>query len=378
MIQYVMPLPHRQLEGECNTLQPWFNHQEAVEDLRVFGCVYDLSGLNDYHKYKTVSHYNNSLIERILYTEIPLFDQKNWWKSATSVYPVWSKTYHLPFCPKAEIHRYLNGSKYMSSTGSIDPGISQTLFTGMCRTLKQCQLDGMLDEQQLYYLDRMVPGDDSINLSQYQTFNDWANYIHDGYATNEDLADAMTDVDILPKYPTSSDHMDFVDPIAAKDVVSMMAPWQQMLPPQPIVGPFKIDHNTSFTSLPDLTSDSLRKLLWELESSAFTDVQFTMTSNNGFVVNPKHAYCVYMGFKSVNYDRPEFVAEYENLVRAFQVYSTARFNYWPTPKSVQLTKTWNEEVFIKFTFGNNLPDENYLYDLAALSIGSPSFTDING
>lgn len=377
MICNIVPLPNRKMSGYVSTIQPLFLRKDAMEDTFGFGCDYDLEFLSDLHKYKTIERVGDYLIERIIYTQEPLFQVMKWWECHMPIYPVWSKMYKVPFGPHATVYRYLNGSAALTSFGCIETPLIQTIFTPMYKEIHNVGLDDIVDDKAKDLSKFVVPGDDDCNMSAVMTAKDMIERTKEGEAYPDELAELWLDCNFEPKYLDDPYHRLFGMYPTAAQLKPILGPQYRMQPMPPCVDPFRLNAKTTFDYETQFAHGTIKDLMSRLEDSGYTDIKVSMKRNkNGQVVIQSDMQVMYLGLSTV-YQRPDFVNEKESIIRIFTSFASAIMGQFPNPIGVSLIKTWNEEVFI-IVHINDKEDDKYFFDLAALSIGSPSFTDING
>ena len=377
MICNIVPLPNRKITGYVSTIQPLFIRKEAMEDTYGFGCDYDMEFLSDFHKYKTIERVGDYLIERIIYTQEPMFQIHKWWECHLPIYPIWSKMYKLPFGPHATIYRYLTGSSALTSFGCIETPLTQTIFTPVYKEMHHIGLDDIVDEKSKDLSRFVVPGDDDANMSMCMSAKDMINRTKEGEAYPDELADIWLDCNFEPKYLDDPYHRLFGTYPTANQLKSIIGPQYHMQPMPPAIDPFKLNAKTTFDYETQFGQGTIKDLMSRLEESGYTDIEMSIRRDkNGQCVIETNMQVMYLGPSTV-YQRSDFVSEKDSLIRVFRSFASALIGMFPNPLGVSVIKTWNEEVFI-IVHVNDKEDDKYFFDLAALSIGSPSFTDING
>lgn len=376
MICNIVPLPKRTMCGSISTMQPLFMRKDALEDTWGFGCDYELDGLNEFYKYKTIERFGDSIVERIVYCKEPLLQTKKWWDCTIPIYPVWSKMYNVPFKPSAYVYRYLEGSAYLASCGSVEHPLTQTIFSSVYNDLRINGMMDMIEDDKTQLSEYVVPGTDEMNMSTVMGIKDVLNQ----YKEND------IDVDEVGEWLGQGMYLNYLpDPYhplfgkcpTANELKPLLSRSYLMNPIQQIPDPFLLNAKTDFNYDTQLANGTIQTLMQDIERSGYTDIKMSVkrTKDCNLVVESDMS-VMYLGFSSV-YNREDFVGEKNHLLNAFMSFASAIMAQFPNPIGVSLIKTWYEEIFIIIHI-NDKEDDKYFIDLAALSIGSPSFTDING
>jgi len=285
--------------------------------------------------------------------------------------------YRVPFGPRATVYRYLTGSAALTSFGCIETPLIQTIFTPVYKEMHHIGLDDIVDEKSKDLSKFVVPGDDDVNMSMCMSAKDMIDRTKEGEASPDELADIWLDCNFEPKYLDDPYHRLFGTYPTANQLKSIIGPQYHMQPMPPTIDPFKLNAKTTFDYETQFGQGTIKDLMLRLETSGYTDIEMSIRRDkNGQCVIETNMQIMYLGPSTV-YQRPDFVSEKDSLIRAFRSFSSALIGMFPNPIGVSVIKTWNEEVFI-IVHVNDKEDDKYFFDLAALSIGSPSFTDING
>lgn len=373
MIHNIVPLPVRELTGEVSTIQPLFRRKDALEDTYCFGCSYDLLAFSGMHKYKTIERFGDYLVERIVYSDDPVFEVKKWWTAGIPLFPVWSKMYSIPFKPITNVYRYLEGSAQIASRGCIEHPLTQTIFTPLWNEMRQLGLDGMEIPEVAELSTYVVPGDDGRTMEAYAYTKD---LLTDLKETNDfEFFDYnYTGFNMGPRFIEDPYHGLFGNALVASDLKPLLSPHFVQSPIPEIKEPFEITAKVGFDYSTELASGTIQELMYALEQSGYTDIRMHFDRRINKVT--ADMYNGYLGMSPV-YTRQDWVEEKNGLIKEFMRYANVVIGLYPNPVAVTLIKNWYEEVFIVLHI-NDKEDDKYLFDLSALSIGSPAFTDING
>lgn len=383
MILNIVPLPKRKLCGCVSSMQPLFVKNDAIEDTWGFGCTYDISDLNNFSKYKLVERIKDFVVERIIYSNDPLTRITKWWDTDLQLYPVWSKMLSVPFKPHACVYRYLDASAYLAMCGCVDHPITQTIFTPVYTQLRTLGLGDLGNTGADKLATYVVPGDDETNMYGVTVLK---NAIEDDIQNCSDAETSIADTlgynggvaaTLGLKYQADPYYALYGKCPIARQLKPLIS-WQYLK--SPILenpDPFWINAKTVTEYDCQMWNGTLKTFLYCLESSGYTDISINVrvTQNREFVTESRMS-VMYLGSSPV-YERDDFVAEKKNLIEAFLSCVSVIVQQTPETIGVSVVKTWNEEVFI-VVHKDNKKDDKYFIDLAALSIGSPSFTDING
>ena len=373
MIHNIVPLPVRQLTGEVSTIQPLFRRKEALEDTYGFGCSYDLVAFSGMHKYKTIERFGDHLIERIIYSDDPVLGIKKWWTASIPLFPVWSKMYEIPFKPRADVYRYLEGSAQLASRGCIEHPLTQTIFTPVWNEMSSLGLDDMVEPEIVDLSRYVVPGDDNTSMVAYSTTKDMLADLRES-RDFEYFDYNFNGFNFAPHFEYDPYHPLFGKSLVASDLKPLLSPHFVQSPIPEIKDPFEItpmvgsDYNT------ELASWTIQDLMYSLESSGYTDIRMHFDRRINKVTSDM--YNGYLGMSPVYTDQ-KWIEEKNHLINVFMRYANVIISSYPNPVAVTVIKNWYEEVFI-IVHINDKEDDKYLFDLSALSIGSPAFTDING
>ena len=377
MIYNIVPLPKRKLCGSVSTMQPIFVRKDVLEDAFGFGCDYDLDGLNDFNKYKTIERVGDYIVERIIYSEEPLFHVKKWWEAHLPMYPIWTKMYEVPFKPQATVYRYLEGSAHLSSCGNNEHPITQTIFRPINQQIAMIGAEDLLEDDAHRLSEFVVPGDDEYNIMNCTSSKSFIDQVWSNDMDIEDFIECYSYSDPVPRYLPDPYHDLFGKCPTANQLKPLLSTRYFGTPMIELKDPFAINAKTEVDYDVQLAQGTIKELMLELENSGYTDIQMSVRRTNDNKISlVSDMSIMYLGPSAI-YSRTDFVNEKKRLEQIFMSFASAIMTQFPNPIGVSLIKTWNEEVFVILHI-NDHEDDKWFFDLAALSIASPSFTDYNG
>ena len=375
MILNIVPLPNYRLDGEVSTVQPLFIRREALEDTYGFGCCYDARVLADFNKYKIIEKVGEYIIERVVYTRDNLFAERQWWNAHIDVIPVWSKMYSVPPRPQAYVYRYLNGSTDMAAATNYAPALFQTVYTPVFSSMYPLGLDVVdpdVEEKAKY----VVPGNDDLAIRDITTMKDMIRSVAENEFSYEDFVYNWEFCNPAPKYLPDPYHELYGKSMTSNQLKQLLGTQYLQRPvfdEQP-----GFDTNLFYNCNYDANAGqgTISSIMLDLEQSGYTNIEISFLFGSKGTTTSSKMWNFYLG-ESILYERKDFTDEKTRLINSVMRYATVTKQQQPTLLRFNLVKTWSEHVFITLSFQDKC-DERHLYDLIALSIGSPLFTDING
>ena len=193
----------------------------------------------------------------------------------------------------------------------------------------------------------------------------------------EDFIECYSYSDPVPRYLPDPYHDLFGKCPTANQLKPLLSTRYFGTPMIELKDPFAINAKTEVDYDVQLAQGTIKELMLELENSGYTDIQMSVRRTNDNKISlVSDMSIMYLGPSAI-YSRTDFVNEKKRLEQIFMSFASAIMAQFPNPIGVSLIKTWNEEVFVIIHI-NDHEDDKWFFDLAALSIASPSFTDYNG